>query len=160
VKGDKYNMENSLIELIKSELNANIVFGNLESPISDRGVNVGSLYSFRADPNAVLSLKNAGFNIVSFANNHVWDYGKDSFLDTLNNLGIQGINFVGAGENFEESHTPKIIDIDGTKIAFLAYTDLAPAFLLKASSSPSVANITEDQIISDISKIKERGLQI
>lgn len=52
---------------------ADILFGNLESPISDNGHKVGSIYSFRADPEAMDGLIYAGFDVVSLANNHIFD---------------------------------------------------------------------------------------
>ncbi|PIV45302.1 MAG: hypothetical protein COS25_00520, partial [Candidatus Nealsonbacteria bacterium CG02_land_8_20_14_3_00_37_10] len=54
---------------------ADIVFGNLEGVISDKGIKVGSIYSFRANPKAIEGLIFAGFNVLSLANNHAFDYG-------------------------------------------------------------------------------------
>src|SRR3990167_1032379 len=78
---------------------ADLTFGNLENPVSSRGVNVGSKYSFRADPRTLEGLKYAGFDVVSIANNHMWDYGRTAFLDTLTHLASAGIDFVGGGRN-------------------------------------------------------------
>lgn len=145
-------------QLIKSELKADIIFGNLEGPISSRGQNMGSIYSFRADPDVAISLQNAGFNILSLANNHIWDYGKDAFSDTFSILEKQGIKHVGAGKNYNESHEPVILEVNGRKIAFLSYTNLLPPFLLKQNSSPSVANMLKDDVVSDISKVKSSNI--
>ena len=54
---------------------ADIAVGNLEGPISARGERAGSEYLFRADPRAVEGLRYAGFDVLSVANNHIWDYG-------------------------------------------------------------------------------------
>ena len=71
---------------IKKELdNSDILFGNLESVISDKGERVGSIYSFRADIDSVAGLKYAGFDIVSLANNHMFDYQSIALEDTMNN---------------------------------------------------------------------------
>jgi len=101
---------------IAEELNqADIVFGNLEGPISDKGTKVGSIYSFRMDPRAIDGLNFANINVVSLANNHTFDYGQEALEDTLERLKNAGIDYVGIG--------PAVIkDIRGTKIAFLAYT--------------------------------------
>ena len=55
---------------------ADLLFGNLESIISDKGTKVGSIYSFRAEPESIEALTFAGFDVVSVANNLV----KSSFL--------------------------------------------------------------------------------
>ncbi len=82
---------------------SDIVFLNLEGPISDKGKNVGSIYSFRMNPLVADALADAGVSIVSFANNHVGDWGVQAFVDTLVRLESVGIQFVGAGRNDAEA---------------------------------------------------------
>lgn len=95
---------------------ADILFGNLEGPISDKGTKVGSIYSFRATPQAIEGLTFAGFDVLSLANNHAFDYGREALEDTVSRLKEMGIEAVGLG-------TPLIKEIKGVKIAFLAYTN-------------------------------------
>ncbi len=148
----------STTELIRS---ADIAFANLENPISTGGILSGSIYSFRAKPDTVESLNYAGFDVVSIANNHIWDYGKQAFLDTLSNLSGNGIIAVGGGENYPQAHAPKIIAIEKenwskpTRIAFLAYTNLISSFLGHASSTPAVARFNDAILQADIGLAKE-----
>jgi len=114
---------------------ADIVFGNLEGPISDKGTKVGSIYSFRMDPRAIDGLKFANINVVSLANNHTFDYGQAALDDTVLRLTAAGIEGLGNGSSV-------IKNIRGTKIAFLAYT----AF--------GVNGITEDDFNAVSSEIK------
>lgn len=65
---------------------ADILFGNLESMISDKGRDVGGKYSFRANPEAVEGLVYAGFDVVTLANNHAFDWGREAFDDTMKRL--------------------------------------------------------------------------
>jgi len=103
---------------------ADILFGNLESIISDKGKRVGSIYSFRADPKAIEALKHVGFNVLSVANNHIFDYGREAMEDNFQRLKTAGIDFVGGGFSEKEAHLPVIKEVEGVKIAFLAYTNL------------------------------------
>ena len=135
-------------------LPADVAFANLENPISEGGIHSGSIYSFRANPRAVEGLRFAGFDVVSVANNHIWDYGKQAFLDTLSHLREGGIVAVGGGETFEEAHTPKVMNVRGTRIAFLAYTNLISPFLGRASSTPAVARFNDEVLQTDIQKAK------
>ncbi len=145
--------------LVKDFLNdADILFGNLESPITDKGNDLGGVYSFRADPRSILGLSKAGFDVVSFANNHAWDYGEEAFLDTLAQLGKFGISISGAGRNFKEAHKPKIIETNGERIAFLSYTNLLPESLRQENSEPAVASLKKELIEKDIKNIKENNL--
>ena len=129
---------------------ADITFGNLEGPISTRGTLAGSAYSFRSDPRVAEGLVYAGFNIVSIANNHIWDYGPEAFTDTLTVLGSAGIAAVGGGADYAAAHAPVIKDIRGTKIAYLAYTDLVPRSRTLEGSRPATAY--PDAIKEDVKK--------
>ncbi len=134
---------------------ADVAFANLETPVSTRGILSGSIYSFRTDPKALEGLKYAGFDVVSIANNHIWDYGRQAFKDTLVSLAESGITAVGGGENYEDAHTPKVITVGKTKIAFLAYTNLISPFLGGASSTPAISRFDDDILKADIAKAKK-----
>jgi gamma-polyglutamate biosynthesis protein CapA len=93
------------------------VIANLEGPISDKGVKVGSKYSFRMKPDVAEALSKANINIVNLANNHIFDYGKVAFEDTLKNLEKNNIKHIG------NSYKPLIIEKEGVKIGFLGFSD-------------------------------------
>jgi len=133
---------------------ADIVFGNLEGPISDKGKKVGSIYSFRAEPAAIEGLSFAGFDILSLANNHAFDYGRTALEDCLTKLSNAQIEYVGAGFNEGEAYggpTPIIKEIEGIKIGFLAYTNLGPESWKATPENSGIAWVSE----KDLEKIKE-----
>ncbi len=103
---------------------ADLAFGNLEGPISSRGRDTGGRYSFRADPKVAKGLKFAGFDVISIANNHIFDWGEEAFNDTLSVLRSVGIDAVGGGVNYTKANVPIIKDVNGVKIAFLAYSTI------------------------------------
>src|SRR3989344_7399324 len=74
LKKNKKSWEFLFEPLRNTTSKADLLFGNLESQISDKGYNVGSIYSFRADPESIKALTSAGFDVVSVANNHSFDY--------------------------------------------------------------------------------------
>ncbi len=131
--------------------NTDIVFGNLEGPISDKGEKVGSIYSFRNNPESIDGLTYAGFNVISLANNHAFDYGREALEDTLKRLKATGINYVGAGLNGNEAFSPIIKEINGQKIGFLAYTNLGPETWKAVGENSGIAWVSEN----DFEKIKE-----
>ncbi len=144
-----------LLKIASTTESADIAFANLENPISSRGVKSGSIYSFRADPKTLEGLIYAGFDVVSVANNHIWDYGKQAFKDTLANLSSGGIVVVGGGESYDAAHMPKIIAVGDTRIAFLAYSNLLPVSLGLASSTPAVSRYSDDTLKEDVARAKE-----
>ncbi len=137
---------------------ADLLFGNLEGPISDKGYDTGSVYSFRADPRVVEGLVFAGFDVLSLANNHMGDWSREAMEDTFKILKDGGINYVGAGLNFSQAHSPLVKELsDGTKIAFLAYTNIGPTYWQAGDDLSGIAWLEKEQMKEDIEKAKEKA---
>lgn len=134
---------------------ADLAFANLENPISRRGQNVGSIYSFRADPRAADGLVYAGFDVLSLANNHIGDYGAEALVDTLAILEENGIAYAGAGRDYGEAYRPVVRDVRGVRVAFLAYTNLLPRAAHAPNSKPAVAYLDMDAVKSGIAAARE-----
>ena len=110
-------------ELIQKMRKADLTWTNVEFSISDRGEPMaGKYYTFRADPSHVSILQELGIDLANLANNHVYDYGKDAFEDTLSNLSENGIPYVGAGRDAEEAQQPFYTQINGKTIACVSAT--------------------------------------
>jgi poly-gamma-glutamate capsule biosynthesis protein CapA/YwtB (metallophosphatase superfamily) len=105
-------------------LGADLLAGNLECVITDVGTPEPKAYVFRAPPQAAESLRLAGFDVVSLANNHSLDYGIDGLADMLPRLREAGIASVGAGADDVAAHAPAIFVRNELRIAFLAYVDV------------------------------------
>lgn len=135
---------------------ADITFGNLEGPISSRGKNQGSEYSFRADPRVVEGLVSAGFDVMSLANNHILDWGRDALMDTVSILTSNGVVGAGAGKNYDEANRPQTISSHGILVAFLAYTNLYPSSLWATQDAAGVSSFDKDRIVQRIKDIKEK----
>jgi len=136
---------------------ADITFGNLESPISKRGELSGSKYSFRAEPKVIGGLELAGFDVLSLANNHIWDYGKEALEDTIYLLNFNGIDTVGAGRDEREANSPIVKEVRGEKIAFLAFTDLYPENLEARGELAGISDFKLETLKDNIRRIKETG---
>lgn len=139
---------------------ADILFGNLENPISDKGTKVGSIYSFRADPRAIEGLTFAGFDVVSLANNHAFDYAKEALEDTFLRLREANIDYAGAGFNDQEAFAPVIKEVRGVKIGFLAYTDLGSRYWTASKNSSGLAWLNYQKIKSVAEDIKNVKSQV
>jgi gamma-polyglutamate biosynthesis protein CapA len=122
---------------------ADILFGNLESQISDKGTKVGSIYSFRANPKAVQPLQHAGFDVMSTVNNHSYDYTKAAYLDSQSRLRQAGI--------MPADDTLAIQQAKGTTIGFLAYSNFpGPAFVHSDNLRETLRAITQAKAKVDI----------
>lgn len=114
------------------------VFGNLEGPISDRGHDLGGLYSFRMDPSALTALLDSNFSFLSVANNHAGDWGGEAFEDTVDRLRTAGIGTVGGGMSFDDATEVKVFEADGHSIGFLGFSDFGPEWLEAGDDSAGV----------------------
>lgn len=122
---------------------ADIAFCNLEGPITNKP-HVRGPYPLPQSLKTVDMLREAGFNIVSLANNHTLDCGFGGFSQTLSLLKKYDIKYVGAGMNISEARKPAIIECKGVRIAFLAYASFFPVGDPATSDKPGIAAVRVD----------------
>lgn len=134
---------------------ADLAFANLECPVSDAGRDMHHLYSFRADPGAIESLKFAGFSVVSVANNHVEDWGRDALLDTVARLRSAGIQPVGAGADDAGAHQPVVVNLDGVRVAVLAYVGIPPRSAAAGPQRAGVAWLDPERVLADVGAARQ-----
>lgn len=111
---------------MKEELvSPDLTIGNLESALGDLGIpQEGKTYPFRSPPAAAAALALGGFDVVSLANNHAMDYGPEALLQGIDLLRAAGVVPVGAGANRAAAHAPAILEVNGQRLAFLAYVNV------------------------------------
>jgi len=105
---------------------ADIVFANLESPISEQNGETVSPISnivFTAPPLAARTLKQAGLTILSTANNHALDYGVHGAIETINYLQQQNLLHVGTSKTSDLLFNPLLIEEKKIKFAIFAVTE-------------------------------------
>jgi len=136
---------------------ADITIGNLEGPISARGKNQGSIYSFRANPKVIEGIQYAGFDLFSLANNHIFDWGRDALEDTMSIFASSSIHFVGAGKNKEEANLPVVFNKKGYKVAFLSFTNLYPKTLFATNDKWGISEYDEEKILERVTMIKNEN---
>jgi len=129
---------------------ADLAIANLECPVSEAGRNLHHLYSFRADPRVIDGLKYAGFGVLGVANNHMYDWDRPALLDTVQRLRAAGLRPVGAGANALEAHYPVVVNLNGVRLAFLAYVGIEPKEAEAEPDQPGVAWLDADRVLGDI----------
>ena len=93
---------------------------NSEFTVSNRGKAMnGKQYTFRAKPERLNIYHEMGVDLALLANNHVYDFGKDAFLDMFEAFKKVKIPYIGAGRNLEEAMKPYYVIINGYKVAIL-----------------------------------------
>lgn len=135
-------------------LEADIVLGNLECPVTKRGTKLAKTWNFRAPPRNLAALKEAGFTLLTIANNHSFDYGRQGFLDTLANLKKAGLAFIGGGRDRAAAEGLHIVRKEGLKIGFLGLTSTHPEAGWSKAARPGVAYSDFARFPSIISRAK------
>ena len=98
-----------------------VVFGNLEGPLADEGKtekcsSPRGCFAFRTPTSYVKHLKDAGFTVLSVANNHAMDFGEEGRQSTIRTLKEAGIAYSGpVGEVAK-------LEVRGKKIALVAFS--------------------------------------
>jgi len=119
---------------------ADIAFCQLETTLSERGIPFPQgRVPARSHPKNGAAIKNAGFNVVSFASNHAMDMGPDAFFDTIEVMRKLGIELIGVGRNIEEARKPQIVNCKGTRVAFLSYNSILPMGYWAEAKRPGCA---------------------
>lgn len=105
-------------------------------------------------------VKEMGFDVVSLANNHVWDLGEEGLRNTIKVLQENGIKYCGAGLNIEEASRPAIIEKDGMRIAILAYCMYGNPWLgyveLAGENKAGVNPLDIEKVVYDIKDAKQK----
>ncbi len=139
---------------IKDRLHkSDILFGNLESVISDKGYDQGGPYSFRAPPKMMEGLLLADFNVMSIANNHSFDWTVEALVDTKERLEAEEITAVGGGL---KAYSPQIIEREGQSFAFIAHTAVGAPGWAVTETTPGVAWYSEEKLKEAIEKVEEK----
>ncbi|MDQ6988674.1 MAG: CapA family protein [Mariprofundaceae bacterium] len=137
---------------------ADAVIGNLEGPLSTRGIaDKDKKYVFRSPADKVgPALKNAGFDVLTLANNHSLDYGVTALNDTIDALKQQNLAHIGAGNNLKEARKPHIMEKNGFKVGFLGYSLTYPEeFWAKDNRAGTVFGY-EHTIRQDIQRLRQQ----
>lgn len=143
---------NAMFENIKNFMNeSDLVVGNLETPITmDNNKIKCQQYRFTSPVEFAEAVKNAGFDLVSTANNHCLDNGIEGIQETVESLDKIGLENTGISYGEEKL---KLHNINGIKIAVLSYTYGTNAFsnniYLKNSDKNTKVNLFQNQELSN-----------
>ena len=142
-----------LSEGLLQKLNeADILMINNEFPFSDRGAAVADKqYTFCCATQYVKALNEMGVDVVSLANNHTLDYGKEALSDTFQTLDGAGILYGGAGESIERAEQVQVIEVNGRKFGFLAVSRVIPSTDWKVENSlPGIFSCYDDTRLMEL----------
>ena len=138
---------------------ADIAFGNLETPVSERGTPIDKWINMRMPPALLPDLVDLGFDIVTLANNHMWDFGEVAFYDTLRHLQAHAMPFVGVGADLDAAWRAEVRPLGERKVAFLGATSTLGPGSAAAAGRPGVApiRVAESYHLDPLASLEQPG---
>lgn len=124
----------NISELLKDN---HFVFTNLEGSVTNNPSKTIDLKNkvlhFTFDPVMMQVLKAQGFNIVSLANNHAYDFLREGYLETQEHLKQSGITYFG--DPYNRENLSAVVEAEGLKIGFVGYHEFY---------DPSITSVTSE----------------
>ena len=111
-------------EVLKIMRESDFMIANSEFTVSNRGIKTpGKYYTFRAKPERLAIYGDMGIDLVTLANNHVYDFGPLAFNDMLDSFKAIKMPYIGAGKNLDEAKKSYYLTLpNGYRVAFVNAT--------------------------------------
>lgn len=119
----------ALLEILRR---ATVTFGNFETSVFDLANFKGSPQAesggtwMLADPRTTDDLVKMGFDIVSHANNHATDWGREGLVETLDQLNDAGLVNAGTGFSLSAARSPRYLETPAGRVGLVAATSSFP----------------------------------
>lgn len=117
-----YNFDPMVAKIAPFTSYADYTVANLEIPAAYPELPVATYPNFNMPSSILGSLKRAGIDGVSTATNHTLDQFADGANITMDYLDEAGLMYYGAFRSQEDHDTARIVEKNGIKLGFLAYT--------------------------------------
>jgi poly-gamma-glutamate capsule biosynthesis protein CapA/YwtB (metallophosphatase superfamily) len=117
-----YNFTSFFAEVSPLLSSADLTLGNLETVTAGAKAKFTGYPAFNAPDEYVAACKNAGFDVLTTANNHSFDRAYQGIVRTLDVLDSLGIAHTGSTRSLEARSEPLVMDVKGIKLGIIAYT--------------------------------------
>ncbi len=136
---------------------ADILAGNLEGTLpGDEGV-VEAEPRVIGDEAFLREVASAGFDVVTLANNHMFDAMQHGFRRTRALLDELDVRHYGAGDDLGQATAPAIVEVRGLTLAFLAAASRSSGVRqFAAGTKHGVAALVMDRLLEQISDLSQR----
>lgn len=135
---------------------ADLVVGNLETPLTRRGEAIPKTGpNFRADPDVAEHLAQLGFDVLTLANNHIADYGEAGIEDTTAALESADVHHCGAGLTQSEAASPLYVSAREKRVALISVAD--GEFAEPVADGPGAARLDLHAVAQRIQKARREA---
>lgn len=152
-----YDFSNTFRNISSYIKNSDIAIGNLETTFAGESRTYSGYPNFNTPDELAKNLKDLGIDVLSTSNNHCMDKGYSGLVRTLDTLDKYKISHMGTYRSEEEQNTILIKDVNGIKIAFLAFTYGTNGISIPKDKNYSVNLIDKDLIKKQIELAKKEN---
>ncbi|NLX90283.1 MAG: CapA family protein [Firmicutes bacterium] len=139
---------------------ADLVVGNLETTFGGEMRGFSAYPRFNSPDGIALALQEAGFDLLCTANNHCLDTGEKGLYRTIEVIEETGMKHFGTARNREERDSPLIVEVNGIKLFFLAYTYGTNGLPIPKGKEYIVNLLVEEQMIADLAGARRQGADL
>ncbi len=151
-------------ELIADSLaDADYTIANLETTIGRQGNRAYSGYPMFNTPEALLdTVRDAGVDFLTLANNHILDRELDGLLSTVENVEAWGFDHAGANRSPEEQAAPVVVEVNGIRLGMLCYTEMTNGIEkhIRAAREYAVNYLGGADIEGDVAGLRRAGAEV
>jgi poly-gamma-glutamate synthesis protein (capsule biosynthesis protein) len=149
-----------MLDQVRAELTAaDLAVCHLETPLSPDNSSISGYPRFNTPRELATAIADAGYESCSTASNHSLDRGGGGVRATLDVLDAAGLAHAGSSRSAEEAATTEIHDVNGVRVALLAYTYGLNGLPLPPGEPWLVNVIDAQRILSDARNARAAGAQ-
>lgn len=152
-----YNF-NPMLENVRDYISSfDLAFYNQESILGGTEIGLSTYPRFNSPYEVGDAFIDAGFNLVSLANNHTLDRGEIAIINSKRYWNqYDNIITSGSYSSFEDKENIKILEKNGISYTLLSYTDLTNGLTIPDGKNYLVNKYNEEKVREDISKIRDK----
>lgn len=160
-KTNTYDFKPAFANIAKYITKADIAIGNLETTFAGKDRGYTGYPTFNSPDELGEAIKSIGIDVLSTANNHSLDKGYSGLVSTLDKLDELGIEHTGTARSIEEQNDVLVKEVNGIKIAFIAFTYGTNGIPVPVGKGYSINLIeNEDLILNQIKTAREKKVDI
>ena len=152
-----YDFNSMLSEFSDIVPKYDLAFYNQETILGGTGLGLSSYPTFNSPYEVGDAFINLGFNLVSLANNHTLDRGRQAIINSKNYWNQKDtIYTAGSYSSYEERDNVVIKEVNGINYAFFAYTESTNGIRIPNGDNYLVDTYNNEKAYQDIMKVKDK----
>lgn len=152
--GNTYDFTPIFANISEDIKGADLAIANFEGSVnSNRKLSGFPMFNFPKE--SIYSLKNAGFDILSTANNHSLDTGLEGVAETLSHIKNSGMKSFGTLT--EDGEKGILVEKNGIKIGLISFTDTLNGMTSLMRNREYSVNTFSQDVAGDIKKLKDKS---